>query len=264
VDGWRLDVANDVDHLFWRDFRIVVKAANPEAYIVGEVWSDSLTWLLGDQFDSVMNYPFSGTVLEFFNGGMDGITFGHRIGALLMRYPQQTNEVVFNLLGSHDTPRLLTVVGEDKRRLKLAVVFLFTFMGTPCIYYGDEIGLTGHEDPDCRKCMEWDEASQDRELYDFYRMMIALRKHNKALREGRFRILQACENDPCIVYERADDVIHFTVWMNNSPVPRILSHPMETDDWQDALTGEPVAPEAGMMHISLDPYGYRILSRHLG
>lgn len=263
VDGWRLDVANEVDHHFWRDFRKVVKAANPEAYIVGEVWSDSLNWLLGDQFDSVMNYPFSGTVLEFFNGGMDGVTFGQRIGALLMRYPQQTNEVVFNLLGSHDTPRLLTVVGEDKRRLKLAVVFLFTFMGTPCIYYGDEIGLTGNEDPDCRKCMEWDEAKQDRELYDFYRMMIFLRKENKALREGRFRILHACENDPCIVYERADDIIHFTVWMNNSPEARTLSHPMETDDWQDALTGEAVAPDNGIMHIPLDPYGYRILSRDL-
>ncbi|WP_151736328.1 alpha-glycosidase ['Paenibacillus yunnanensis' Narsing Rao et al. 2020] len=264
VDGWRLDVANEVDHHFWRDFRKVVKQVNPEAYIVGEVWSDSLTWLLGDQFDSVMNYPFSGTVLEFFNGGMDSITFGERIGGLLMRYPQQTNEVVFNLLGSHDTPRLLTVVGGDRRRLKLAVVFLFTFMGTPCIYYGDEIGLTGGEDPDCRKCMEWDEQKQDRELYDFYKLLIALRKDNKALREGRFRILEACQGDPCIVYERADEINHFTVWMNNSPQPRTLCHPMETDDWQDALTGEPVAPVDGIMHISLDPYGYRILSRQLG
>ncbi|WP_410511049.1 alpha-glycosidase [Paenibacillus sp. BR2-3] len=263
VDGWRLDVANEVDHHFWRDFRKVVKNANPEAYIVGEVWSDSLNWLLGDQFDSVMNYPFSGTVLEFFNGGMNGVAFGHRIGALLMRYPQQTNEVVFNLLGSHDTPRLLTCVGEDKRRLKLAVVFLFTFMGTPCIYYGDEIGLTGNEDPDCRKCMEWEEEKQDRELYDFYRTMIALRKENKALREGRFRILQACETDSCIVYERADEVIHFTIWMNNTPDPRTLSHPMETDDWQDSLTGDPVVPQNGIMNIPLDPYGYRILYREL-
>ncbi|WP_379126966.1 alpha-glycosidase [Paenibacillus sp. sgz500958] len=263
LDGWRLDVANEVDHHFWRDFRKVVKSANPDAYIVGEVWSDSLNWLLGDQFDSVMNYPFSGTVLEFFNGGMNGIAFGHRIGSLLMRYPQQTNEVVFNLLGSHDTPRLLTCVGEDKRRLKLAVVFLFTFMGTPCIYYGDEIGLTGNEDPDCRKCMEWDKSKQDLELYGFYQMMIALRKENKALREGRFRILQACETDSCIVYERADNFRHFTVWMNNGPDARTLTHPMETDDWQDALTGEPVVPEDGIMHISLEPYHYRILCRDL-
>lgn len=263
VDGWRLDVANEVDHHFWRDFRKVVKAANSEAYIVGEVWSDSLTWLLGDQFDSVMNYPFSGTVLEFFNGGISSRTFSNRIGALLMRYPQQTNEVVFNLLSSHDTPRLLTCLGEDKRRLKLAVVFLFTFMGTPCIYYGDEIGLTGNEDPDCRKCMEWDAEKQDLELYNFYKIMIDLRKKNKALREGRFRILQAGDEDCCIVYERADEFIHFTIWMNNTPDPRTLSHPMETDDWIDSLTTEPVVPQHGIMNITLEPYGYRILCRKL-
>ena len=134
LDGWRLDVANEIDHHFWRDFRQVVKKANPEAYIVGEVWSDSLIWLQGDQFDSVMNYPFADKVLEFFNGNMDGLTFANRIGSILMRYPQQTNEVVFNLLCSHDTPRLLTRVGGDIRRMKLTVVFLFTFMGTPCIF----------------------------------------------------------------------------------------------------------------------------------
>jgi cyclomaltodextrinase len=104
IDGWRLDVANEIDHVFWRDFRKIVKAANPEAYIVGEVWNDSLKWLMGDQFDSVMNYPFSDKVLEFFTGpDMDGSTFAASIGFLQMRYPQQTNEVIFNLLCSHDT-----------------------------------------------------------------------------------------------------------------------------------------------------------------
>lgn len=111
--------------------------------------------------------------------------------------------------------------------------------------------------------MEWDLDKQDRELYSFYRMMINLRKENKALREGRFRILQACEHDPCIVYERADELIHFTVWMNNSPQPRTLSHPMETSDWLDALTGEAVAPERGMMNVALELYEYRILFRHI-
>ncbi|GJM69402.1 hypothetical protein HMSSN036_16180 [Paenibacillus macerans] len=162
---------------FWREFRQIVKKANPDAYLIGEVWSDSLNWLLGDQFDSVMNYPFADKVLEFFNGGMDGCAFSDEMGALIMRYPQQTNEVVFNMLCSHDTPRLLTRVGGDKRKLKLCVVFLFTYIGTPCVFYGDEIGLTGEGDPDCRKCMEWDRSKQDRELYDFYKLMIALRKN---------------------------------------------------------------------------------------
>ncbi|AWB44827.1 alpha-glycosidase [Paenibacillus sp. CAA11] len=263
LDGWRLDVADEIDHHFWRDFRQVVKAANPEAYIVGEVWSDSLNWLLGDQFDSVMNYPFADKVLEFFNGGMDGYGFANSMGALIMRYPQQTNEVIFNLLCSHDTPRLLTRLGCDKRKLKLSVVFLFTYMGTPCIFYGDEVGIRGEGDPDCRQCMVWDPAKQDRELYDFYKLMIALRKKHPALRKGRFRFLQAEENNPCIIYERADNQIHFTIWMNNTDQHQTLSHPMETNDWRDALTEEPVKPEKGIMNIGLDPYGYRILYRHL-
>ncbi|MDU5950422.1 MAG: glycoside hydrolase family 13 protein, partial [Paenibacillus macerans] len=263
LDGWRLDVANEIDHHFWREFRQVVKKANPDAYLIGEVWSDSLNWLLGDQFDSVMNYPFADKVLEFFNGGMDGCAFSDEMGALIMRYPQQTNEVVFNMLCSHDTPRLLTRVGGDKRKLKLCVVFLFTYIGTPCVFYGDEIGLTGEGDPDCRKCMEWDRSKQDRELYDFYKLMIALRKKHIALRQGRFRFLHAEHGDPCIIYERMDELMHFTVWMNNTPEPRTLTHPMQTSDWRDGLTEEPVAPAGGVMNVSLDPYGFRILYRRL-
>lgn len=263
LDGWRLDVANEIDHHFWREFRQVVKKANPDAYLIGEVWSDSLNWLLGDQFDSVMNYPFADKVLEFFNGGMDGCAFSDEMGALIMRYPQQTNEVVFNMLCSHDTPRLLTRVGGDKRKLKLCVVFLFTYIGTPCVFYGDEIGLTGEGDPDCRKCMEWDRSKQDRELYDFYKLMIALRKKHIALRQGRFRFLHAEHGDPCIIYERMDETMHFTVWMNNTPEPRTLTHPMQTSDWRDGLTEEPVAPAGGVMNVSLDPYGFRILYRRL-
>ncbi|AZK47414.1 alpha-glycosidase [Paenibacillus lentus] len=263
LDGWRLDVANEVDHHFWRDFRQIVKKANPEAYIIGEVWSDSLNWLLGDQFDSVMNYPFADKVLTFFNGGIDGYSFSNDMGALIMRYPQQTNEVIFNMLCSHDTPRLLTSVGNDKRKLKLCVVFLFTYIGTPCIFYGDEVGLSGNGDPDCRKCMIWDPDKQDRELYDFYKLMIALRKKHNALREGRFRFLHADSHDPCIIYERIDEKGHFTIWMNNTEKKRTLSHPMNTNDWCDALTGERVMPDKGTMNISLDSYGYRILFRKI-
>jgi cyclomaltodextrinase len=264
IDGWRLDVANEVDHHFWRDFRKVVKAANPEAYIVGEVWNDSLKWLMGDQFDSVMNYPFSNKLLEFFsNSEMDGFTFANRMGGLLMRYPQQTNEVIFNLLCSHDTPRVLTCLHEDKRRLKLCVVFLLTYMGTPCIFYGDEIGITGGTDPDCRKSMEWDQQRQDRELYDFYKLLIGLRRNHEVLIHGSFRFLKAGLGDQRIIYERVNDKEHFTIWMNNTEEPTVLSHPMETDDWHDALSGDAVKPVDGMMNIQLEGLGYRILKRTL-
>lgn len=263
IDGWRLDVANEVDHHFWRHFRHVVKEVNPEAYIIGEVWSDSLNWLLGDQFDSVMNYPFADKVLQFFNGGMDGYRFACEMGGLIMRYPQQTNEVIFNMLCSHDTPRLLTSVGGDKRKLKLCVVFLFTYIGTPCIFYGDEIGLTGYNDPDCRKGMQWDTHLQDHELYDFYKIMIVLRKKHDALRHGRFSFLKAEQGNPCIIYERINDNYHFTVWMNNTDQKITLSHPMLTTDWRDALSEELVKSEPNALNITLDPFGYRILYRKL-
>jgi len=263
-DGWRLDVANEIDHHFWREFRLAVKEVNPDCYIIGEVWSDSLNWLHGDQFDSVMNYPFSDKVLGFFsNSDNDAFRFSNEISSLLMRYPQQTNEVVFNLLCSHDTPRVLTLLGEDKRRLKLAVVFLLTYIGTPCIFYGDEIGLKGGPDPDCRKCMEWDEAKQDRELYDFYKLIIGLRTKYEVLRHGRFRFLHAEPGDARLIYERLDDRMHFTVWMNNTLEETVLSHPWETDDWYDALSGERVMTEEGSMNIKLDPLGYRIMYRKI-
>ncbi|WNQ12919.1 alpha-glycosidase [Paenibacillus aurantius] len=264
LDGWRLDVANEVDHHFWREFRSVVKKANPEAYIVGEVWNDSIVWLLGDQFDSVMNYPFSNKILEFFSQDhMDGYSFANSMGSLLMRYPQQANEVVFNLLCSHDTPRALTICGGDKRRLKLAVVFLLTYMGTPCIFYGDEIGLEGGGDPDCRKCMEWDPQKQDNELYDFYKILISLRKKNRALRSGHFRFLQADSNDRRIIYERMDHHLHFMIYMNNQEEITTMTHPCETDDWRDALSGEHVPTQDGQMVIELEEFGYRILYRYL-
>lgn len=262
MDGWRLDVANEIDHQFWRSFRKVVKEANPEAYIVGEVWNDSIMWLLGDQFDSVMNYPFSNKVLEFFAPGiMDGFSFANSMGSLLMRYPQQANEVVFNLLCSHDTGRAINRVGEDRRRLKLAVVFLLTYMGTPCIFYGDEVGLRGVNDPDCRKCMEWDPKRRDNELYDFYKLLINLRKKHKALREGRFRFLKADPGDRRIIYERIDQDIHFMIWMNNQDEITTLTHPCETDDWKDALSGESVRTKDGKMSIQLEQMGYRIIYR---
>ena len=263
IDGWRLDVANEVDHHFWRHFRHIVKEVNPEAYIIGEVWSDSLNWLLGDQFDSVMNYPFANKVLQFFNGGMDGYQFACEMGSLIMRYPQQTNEVIFNMLCSHDTPRLLTSVGGDKRKLKLCVVFLFTYIGTPCIFYGDEIGLTGDSDPDCRKGMIWESGQQDHELYDFYKLMITLRKKHDALRHGRFSFLKAEKGNPCIIYERINESFHFTVWINNTDQSIKLSHPMLTNDWCDALSEEQIQCESNLLNVTLEPYGYRILYRRL-
>ncbi|KUP25213.1 alpha-glycosidase [Paenibacillus sp. DMB5] len=259
MDGWRLDVANEIDHRFWKEFRARIKAINPDAYIIGENWNDSLRWLHGDQFDSVMNYPLSERLIEFMKSDdMDAQTFSEYISSLLMRYPQQANEVLFNLLASHDTARLLTQLGGDKRKLKLAVAFLLTFTGTPCIYYGDEIGLEGENDPDCRKCMIWEEERQDRDLHQTYKQLIRLRKEYPVLRTGEFGFLQNNSQERPLIYERYDAENHCTVWMNPSGEPTTLAQKLE-GSWKDALTGESAKADNGEIRLELKPFSFRIL-----
>ncbi|MFX3634364.1 MAG: alpha-glycosidase [Candidatus Pristimantibacillus sp.] len=262
IDGWRLDVANEVDHHFWVDFRNAVKAEKQDAFIIGEVWGNALNWLHGNEFDSSMNYPFTNRILDFFSSSeRKGSDFAEQIHQLLMRYPQHTNEAQFNLLSSHDIPRVATRMGDNKQRLKQAVVFMLTSMGIPCIYYGDEVGIDGDGDPDCRKCMEWDRDKQDRELYDFYKLLIALRKEHSVLRDGRFRFLYADNDKGTMIYERRNGIEHITVWMNNTEDTVMLSHPMKVNDWHDALTGEEVPILEEQQHIELEPLGFRILCR---
>lgn len=259
MDGWRLDVANEIDHRFWKEFRARIKAINPDAYIIGENWNDSLRWLHGDQFDSVMNYPLSDRLIEFLKSDdMDAQTFSEYISSLLMRYPQQANEVLFNLLASHDTARLLNQLGGDKRKLKLAVAFLLTFTGTPCIYYGDEIGLEGENDPDCRKCMIWEEDRQDRDLHQTYKQLIRLRKEYTVLRTGEFGFLLNNPQERPLIYERYNDENHCTVWMNPSAEPVALTQVLE-GNWKDALTGEAAEADNGEIRLALEPFGFKIL-----
>jgi cyclomaltodextrinase / maltogenic alpha-amylase / neopullulanase len=261
IDGWRLDVANEVDHRFWRQFRDVVKAANPDVYILGEIWHDSLMWLLGDQFDAVMNYPYTNAVLDFVTKGkLDGAGFANTIGAQLAGYPLQVTESMFNLLDSHDTPRLLTQCG-DIRKLKLAALLQFAYPGTPCIYYGDEVGMSGGGDPDCRGCMVWDASLQDRDLFEFYRRLIALRKEHPALRSGALRFLHAKPDDPRLVIERVHEEEQLLLLVNGGKRPATLSVRLDERGWSDAFTGAPVAApgDGGKHKVQLPGYGFAVL-----
>ncbi len=160
IDGWRLDVANEVDHAFWREFRRVVRAAKPDAAIVGEVWHDALPWLLGDQFDGVTNYPLREACLDYFaRNRISADGFAQALVRNLFMYPRPALQGCWNLLGSHDTERFMTACGGDVRKAALAAVFLFTWVGAPLIYYGDEIGMEGGPDPDCRRPMLWERES---------------------------------------------------------------------------------------------------------
>ncbi|MBB6636050.1 alpha-glycosidase [Cohnella thailandensis] len=262
IDGWRLDVANEVDHEFWREFRKTVKSVNPDAYILGEIWHDSMPWLQGDQFDAVMNYPLTNAVLDFFaKGKIDAAAFANRIGKQLASYPRQVNEAAFNLLGSHDTPRLLTLCKEDGHRMRLSALFQLTYPGTPCIYYGDEIGMTGEGDPDCRKCMEWDEEKQDAEMLDFYRSTLALRAKHSALRSVDLRFLRAEEGGKVLVYERrSEDGDRLIVAMNAGKGKAKVSVE-EEGQWVNAYSGEPVRSSKGKIDVRLPGYGFMVLKQ---
>ncbi len=222
IDGWRLDVPADInDDSFWQEFRRIVKGANPEAYIVGEIWHEAQRWLQGDQFDAVMNYFFGKACVSFFARNslssdfkhpdytlesIDARGFANQIDHFLSLYDWQVNLAQLNMLDSHDTPRALNLMGEDKASLKLSVLMQMTMPGAPCVYYGSEIGMTGGGDPDCRGAFPWEKKeSWDLDLLDFYHRSISLRRTHKVLRVGEYECLSA-----------ADDVFAFQRWMNGS------------------------------------------------
>ena len=187
IDGWRLDTADEVSHNFWRQARRRVKAAKPEALLVGEVWYDARPWLGGDQLDTVMNYSFHGAVADFVGrGALTPEGFGQRLAWTRGRYKWPAWQSLWNLIGSHDTARFLAEAGGDVRRLKLAVLFQFTYPGVPYVYYGDEVGMDLNSLA-YRGGMCWDPSRQDRELLAFYRSVIRLRRATPALLRGDFR-----------------------------------------------------------------------------
>lgn len=177
IDGWRLDVADEIAPRFLRRFREAVKAANPEALIVGEVWHEAHDWLAGDRFDGVMNYGLTKACLDLLAfGTIDARGFADRLVLLLMRCTDPANEMMFNLLDSHDTERFLTRVKGDVRRFRLAMAVAFFLPGIPFLFAGDEIGVMGGYDPDCRRTFEWDRSRWDGELFRLAQRLAALRR----------------------------------------------------------------------------------------
>ena len=211
ADGWRLDVPEEIATPgFWEEFRARVRAVNPDAYLLGEVWHPAPQWTAsGDRFDGVMNYVLTEAVLRFAAGSridpevvapvnlalqppLDATGYRDAIERLLDAYPEESHRGNLNLLGSHDTARVLSMVGEDADSVILAATLLFTFPGAPCIFYGDEIGLTGHQDPGTRVAFPWDRPeSWNRQLLDAFRGLSSLRREHPGLRRGGYRHLAA-------------------------------------------------------------------------
>ncbi|OGO79448.1 MAG: alpha-glycosidase [Clostridiales bacterium GWB2_37_7] len=258
IDGWRLDVSDEVDHVFWRAFRNTVKSVKPDAYIVGENWLYSLPWLMGDQLDAVMNYPFTRNCIQYFaNKSISETQFKNYINIIQMNQTQQANEVMFNLLDSHDTARFLTLSGKNKNSLKLASTFQFTYLGAPCIYYGTEIGMEGAEDPDCRRTMDWNEENWDKELLSYYKNLILIRKNSEALRRGTFSWLESKNN--IIAFERRTDKERAIVIINNNESEEIFTLDVGSYRVFDAISKKTVQFNNDKPVIVLEKYSAKIL-----
>lgn len=209
-----------------------------------------------------MNYPVTNTTLDFFcKETIDAEQFMSGIDEMHVSYPLQVNQVAFNLLDSHDTPRLLTICEEDQRKLRLAVTFQLTYLGTPCIYYGDEIGLTGGHDPDCRKTMIWDKSEQDRELFNFYKQIIHLRNRYAALRTGSFSFLSAMKGTKQIAYERRNEQDHFVIIMNAANQEASIQVALPKGSWTDISKEEMTNKQEGLQTMTLAAYHYTILKK---
>lgn len=186
IDGWRLDVGDEVSHKFWRRFRQTMKEVNPEVLIIGEVWHHAEDFLDGEEWDTVMNYPFCFAMENLI--AKESITvsqFLGQMGYLEGNLHSRIYPILWNLVDSHDFSRFMYRCGENVERFKLGVALQLLWPGMPFIYYGDEYGMTGGADPDCRRGMVWDEKYQNQDVYQWYRKLIQIRKRYPVLTEGR-------------------------------------------------------------------------------
>lgn len=188
IDGWRLDVSDEVSHDFWRTFRKRVKEVRADCVIIGENWHDANSFLKGDQYDSIMNYAFTKACLDYYAFDTFGAEeFAWKLNELLMRNTDQVNAMMLNLLDSHDTDRFYTYVKKNKDKMLSAAAVMCMFIGAPCIYYGTEILLEGGYDPDNRRCFDWNEEHWDKEFGKQFREVIRLRQ-NKIVEKGGISI----------------------------------------------------------------------------
>lgn len=280
IDGWRLDVAACVKHFFWKEWRKLVRSINPQAYLTGEVIdtpAGTEPYLRGDEFDAVMNYNFTFACTEYFAGHRDKISareFDRRLRELREAFPAEVAYVMQNLLGSHDTDRVSSrIVNRDKKRMrdwryyhewskattaeydtrkptagefriqKLMAIFQMTYVGAPMIYYGEEAGMWGANDPCCRKPMVWDDFAHeaeaclpdgkkrhaaeavkfDREMFEHYRRLLRIRRAHPALQVGDYQTVALDDERDCLAFARRHEEEHLLVAINNSEKEQLVA-----------------------------------------
>jgi cyclomaltodextrinase len=262
ADGWRLDVPNEIDDdSFWAELREVVKTANPEAYLLGEIWTADARWVGEQHFDGLMNYPVRDAVLRLlYAGTLDISHFKDKMEHLFKIYPRENLHAMYVPLGSHDTERLLTKVDNDIRKVKLAFLFQFAIPGAPAVYMGDEIGLTGGKDPECRGAFPWNPQKWNMSIFEWVKLLIRLRREKPVLRKGDIQCLCADPSDGCLAFTRSlgDDKI--IVSLNAGPVSQQVQIMVAESGYKDGtklkglFSGKEYIVNAGKLTVTLDPW----------
>lgn len=221
IDGWRLDVASEINDGFWESFYRAAKEVNPNALLIGEVWETARHWLDGRKFDSTMNYDFRKHCRRFFaERSIDAWEFDSRVTNMRMRYRKQTVYAQLNLLDSHDVSRFLSLCGGDEGRHKLAVLFQMTFPGIPSVFYGDEKGMDGITEEEYRAPMRWEKEEDD--LFLFYKKAVWLRREHAALRQGAYQTIQAKRGSGLYIYARETDSDTIVIALNAGDAAEVL------------------------------------------
>ncbi len=261
ADGWRLDVPNEIDDdSFWAAFRETVKSANKDAYLVGEIWDGNPRWVGENHFDGLMNYPLREGLLQFLSEEISSREFADRIDDLLSRYAENNVYAMYLPLGSHDTERLATALDEDKSKVRMAFLFQFAIPGAPAIYYGDEIGMKGGKDPDCRRAFPWQEDKWDLELREFIKALIDIRKRNPVLRRGTYQVLDVDPRRSTYTFGRKLGKAGFLAAFNASSSRRHLKVNVADVGWEDgriveeALSDKEYVVSGETLNLTLDPW----------
>ena len=203
IDGWRLDVGDEISHFFWKRFRRAIKAVKKDMLIIGEIWHYAGDFLEGDEWDTVMNYPFYLNLIDLLADEKISVSqFVQNLGYLKGRLHKKCYPLMWNLIDSHDTARFLHLCKDNKKKQHLAAAFQLLLPGMPMIYYGDEYAMPGANDPDCRRGMYWDEEYQDKEMFEWYKRLLQVRKAHTCIVEGELAESITRDEDETIVLIR--------------------------------------------------------------
>ena len=203
IDGWRLDVGDEISHFFWKNFRKAIKAVKKDMLIIGEIWHYAGDFLEGDEWDTVMNYPFYLNLIDLLADEKINVSqFVQNLGYLKGRLNKKCYPLMWNLIDSHDTARFLHLCNDNKKKQHLAAAFQLLLPGMPMVYYGDEYAMPGANDPDCRRGMYWDEEYQDKEMYNWYKKLMQIRKAHACIVEGEMIETITNDDDDTIVMIR--------------------------------------------------------------